>query len=143
MALSNGNSLSSRIRLLGVSLGPELLSNGEFTTDTVWIKGLGWSISTGIAIAMTPGANSRLSQAIPLTPGVSYFVGYTVTAYMAGLLSVRLTNAGGTVSSFTGAAAVGTYASSVVLAGAADEISFVCNSIGSFSIDSVSLKRVL
>ncbi len=30
-------------------LGPELITNGDFATDSNWGKGIGWSINNGVA----------------------------------------------------------------------------------------------
>jgi len=125
------------------ALGPELLSNGGFDTDTVWVKGTGWTIASGVGTATVPAVNSLLSQAISLTAGSLYLLTYTVTSYTAGLLTPRFTNAGATVNNFTGAVAVGTYSQYLTLTGAADALSFNANASGSFSIDNVSLKKIL
>lgn len=46
---------------LGATVGPELISNISFDTDTVWDKGEGWSISGGRAIH-TGGVASYIKQ---------------------------------------------------------------------------------
>lgn len=49
----------------GLVLGPELVTNGSFTTDSDWTKGAGWSIAGGVA---TLTANTGiLSQTLSAT----------------------------------------------------------------------------
>lgn len=47
-------------------LGPELLANPNFDSDTVWTKGIGWTISGGEAVfvAGTAGALSQTGLAV-------------------------------------------------------------------------------
>lgn len=42
-------------------IGPELLVNGNFATDSNWAKGTGWAITGGEAVK-TPGVQSAVSQ---------------------------------------------------------------------------------
>ena len=56
----DGRALTGRREsLLGngvlMGLGQELLPNGDFATDTVWTKGVGWTIAAGLATCTTPG----------------------------------------------------------------------------------------
>ena len=44
-------------------LGSELITNGDFATNTDWVLGTGWSINNGYAVA-TSGASSKLTQTI-------------------------------------------------------------------------------
>ena len=57
------------------TLGSELITNGDFATDSDWNKGIGWSISNNTAIS--DGSNtsgSIISQAIQLVEGKTYQV---------------------------------------------------------------------
>ena len=129
---------------VGLSLGPELLSNGGFLTDTVWVKGLSWTIAANAATVLTPVATSLLSQALALTPGAMYRVQYTVTAYTSGALFVRFTNAGANVTTISSASGLGTVTAMGRLTGAADSLSFVApNSLAAYSISNVSLRLVV
>jgi hypothetical protein len=47
----------------GLVLGSELITNGDFATDTIWTKGTGWTISGGVA-TKTAGTASNLYQPI-------------------------------------------------------------------------------
>lgn len=126
------------------ALGSELLTNGDFGVATNWVLGASWAVASGVATVTNPAATSLLSQAIGLTVGALYRVQYTVTSYTGGGLFVRFTNAGASVTTLSSASATGTYTAYAVLIGTADSLSFVApNSLASYSIDNVSLKKVL
>jgi hypothetical protein len=72
----------------GGSLGPDLVINGTFTTDSDWTKGTGWAIGSGVA-TKTAGTASLLSQNIGAVAGAFYQLTFTMTR-TAGTLSVRL-----------------------------------------------------
>lgn len=55
-----------------------LVPNGTFDTDTLWTKGAGWSIGSGVA-THTPGSNSYISQAGIFTIGEFYEITITAT----------------------------------------------------------------
>jgi hypothetical protein len=70
-------------------LGPELLSNGGFDSDTVWTKGPGWTIVAGEAICTTPGVTSSLSQPVAFIPGRTYQATIVVSSMAATSLILR------------------------------------------------------
>lgn len=70
IALTGLEGQSVRVEVLGPELGPELVTNGTFDTDTDWIKGSGVTI-TGGKVNCT-STNSILSQTA-LTIGKTYF----------------------------------------------------------------------
>ena len=89
-------------------------TNFDFATDTVWTKGVNWTISGGTAVGTL--ATADLSQAIPaMEVGSSYTVRatYTITA---GSLVVKL----GTAAS--SAVTAGTVSKTITCAGSADLI---------------------
>ena len=53
-------------------IGPELVTNGTFDTDTDWTKGTGWTISGGVASFTTTGAGANLGQVIATEVGKVY-----------------------------------------------------------------------
>jgi len=65
---SNANDLITFSRASGgtalrkVAYGPELVTNGDFSTDSDWTKGTGWTISGGQA-SHASGANSNINVA--------------------------------------------------------------------------------
>ena len=67
-------------------LGPELVTNGNFSSDTDWLKGPGWSISGGIAtLDVRYGGSSGLgSTYMSVTPGKTYKVVVNVISRSSG-----------------------------------------------------------
>lgn len=63
----------------GLTLGPELVTNGGFDTDSGWTKGTGWAISSGQA-THAAGTGSSLDQANVVTAGKWYKVTVDATA---------------------------------------------------------------
>lgn len=76
-------------------LGPELLTNGGFDTDTAWTKGTGWTISGGIASANVTGY-AGIAQAIGAVVGRPYRITLTVTV-VSGALGVGIGPSGANV----------------------------------------------
>jgi hypothetical protein len=68
--------------------GTELVTNGDFATDTGWTKGTGWTISGGTANAAT--ATSDFTQTVSFTLGQTYRLTYTVSNYSAGAVRTNL-----------------------------------------------------
>jgi hypothetical protein len=64
-------------------LGPELVTNGTFDTDTAWTKGAGWTISGGSASVSGASSASDLGQIISVTDGLLYAVTFDVTSISA------------------------------------------------------------
>lgn len=56
----------------GETLGPELITNGDFATDTDWTKGSGWQIDVGIA-DFRNASEGDLLQSIPTLEGGSTY----------------------------------------------------------------------
>ena len=52
-----------------VVIGPELVTNGTFDSDTDWNKGTGWTISGGVASFSNP-SGTEMYQTLPLPAGV-------------------------------------------------------------------------
>jgi hypothetical protein len=61
-------------------LGPELVTNGGFDSDTAWTKGAGWSITGGAASINGATGNSDLFQGISVVDGRFYVVEFDVSA---------------------------------------------------------------
>ena len=121
------------------TLGSDLITNGNFTTDSDWIKGDGWSISDGVASSDgSQSGGSNLKQVAGLATGnVAYEVTFTVSDYSAG--NVRTVLGGSAVGTFR--SANGTYTQTLWIAGGSN---FFIQSDADFvgSIDNVVVKKV-
>ena len=71
----------------GLVLGPELVTNGTFDTDTAWTKGTGWTISGGSANVSSAGA-AYLDQPNILTAGKTYRITFTVSNFVSGNITL-------------------------------------------------------
>jgi hypothetical protein len=67
-----------------------LLSNGDFATDTVWSKGAGWTIASGKA-THAAGTASSLSQTVAMADGDVMRIGFDVSGRTAGAVTAGLT----------------------------------------------------
>jgi hypothetical protein len=56
----------------------ERVKNGGFDSDSLWTKGTGWTIGSGVA-TKSAGTGSNLAQTIPTVPGQVYRIRATVT----------------------------------------------------------------
>jgi hypothetical protein len=72
-------------------LGNELVTNGDFATDTNWTKGTGWSISGGSANYNT-SSNNTLSQGGSFVDGKTYKVTLEVKSYVRGTPFVSISS---------------------------------------------------
>jgi hypothetical protein len=63
------------------TLGSELVTNGDFDTDSNWTKNSGWTISGGKARrdGIAAGGNSPISQTVNLVAGKVYKLSYDRT----------------------------------------------------------------
>ena len=120
------------------ALGSELITNGDFATDSDWSKGSGWSISGALNAAATTSTAFQINTGI--VSGKTYNVTYTISNYVSG--SVRIELGSGNVSVGTIRSANGTYTEYIVALG--DETIYF-DGIVSFtgSIDNVSVKEYL
>ncbi|MBT7878431.1 MAG: hypothetical protein HN738_10145 [Gammaproteobacteria bacterium] len=72
---------------------PELVTNGDFATDSDWTKGAGVTISGGKANWNDTGNNLGITQgSLGFVVGLFYEVTYTVSNYVSGSVRVRYPN---------------------------------------------------
>lgn len=117
-------------------LGTELVSTGDFASDTNWTKGTGWTISGGTA-THAAGTASEISQSIALVEDNYYRVEFDVTGRTAGSVTPELGATAGTAIS-----ADDTDIKETIRAGADSDIAFSCSSDFDGSIDNVSVKEI-
>jgi len=100
---------------------PTVIANGDFATDTIWTKGAGWTIGSGVATA-TGAISTGISQnaTVTLVAGLAYNVTYTITRSAGGLIP----SIGG--QNGTERTASGTYRETIV-AGSTQNIAFTGN----------------
>jgi hypothetical protein len=73
------------------TLGPELVTNGGFATDTAWTKGTGWAISGGTAShsggtfgAITQNMETQVGKSYRLTANLTYTSGGSIQFFENG-----------------------------------------------------------
>ena len=111
------------------------VSNGTFATDTVWTKGSGWSIGSGVATA-TGAISTAINQTSTRTlyQYQLYTVTYTVTR-SAGSITASIGGTSGTARS-----ANGTYTENIIC-GSTQDIAFTGSGFTG-TIDTVIIERV-
>ena len=118
--------------------GSELVTNGDFATDSDWNKGTGWTISGGSLNASATIAQSFQTNT-GLVSGKTYKVTYTISNYVSGSVRIELGSANVSVGLIR--SANGTYTEYIEALG--DETIYF-DGISAFtgSIDNVSVKEV-
>lgn len=111
------------------------VDNGDFSSDTAWTKGSGWTIGAGVATA-TGAISTAISQPSPKTivNGRAYRVTYTITRSAGGLIP-SIGGANGTERT-----ASGTY-TEIVIAGSTQTIAFTGNAFTG-TLDAVIIENI-
>ena len=117
------------------TLGPELITNGGFDSDTGWTKGTGWTIESGVGKASS--ASSFLSQTIDGTKDMWLFNSFTVVSITAGNARPSI----GGHSQGVGITTTGNYSGSMSSNSDAYQGVYGASSF-SGTIDNVSIKRI-
>ena len=94
----------------GLALGNDIVVNGGFATDTAWTKGIGWTISSGVATELG-NQFTQLSQILTTVSGVTYKLTFTATVVSGtfGVYARQNTTSGTTLASKTDITAAGSY----------------------------------
>lgn len=116
-------------------LGSDLVTNGDFASDSNWIKGTGWTISGGSANGSS--TTGDLYQENVTVSGKYYQVTFTISNYSAGSVRVELPN---NSSAGTERSANGTYTEIILSSGTI--VLFDARTSFTGSIDNVSVKEV-
>ena len=118
------------------TLGSELVTNGDFATDSDWIKETGWTISGGTANRTNTGTYTALQQNI-LTSGKTYKVTFTISSITSGeIYGIRL----GSNYILRDKSTTGTYTGYGTANGST--LSIMGNPSFAGSVDNVSIKQV-
>ena len=91
--------------------GPELVTNGDFATDSDWTKGTGWSIANGKASRTAQSGSTSIYQSVSFTANKSYKITYDLDIN-AGSFLLRI--GGGTLIDTTIRTTSGTYTEYIV-----------------------------
>ena len=123
--------------------GSELVTNGDFATDTDWTKETGWTISGGTANFSGGTGNKAIYQAAGITNGKTYKIQYQVSSISAGQVAVRLGGMAG-VDEIT-ATTIGNYTGYITATGSANGNIHIEDNDNNFvgSVDNVSVKEVI
>ena len=116
--------------------GSELVTNGNFATDTDWSKDSNWSISNGSASANGTSNNNISQSSIIPTLGKTYKITFEVLTISQGYFQARLGNELGVQANN-----VGVY-TSYVTATTNDRIRIYAKSLAIGSITNISVKEV-
>ena len=118
------------------TLSAEKVTNGDFATDSDWIKETGWTISGGTANRTNTGTFTALQQNI-LTSGKTYKVTFTISSITSGeIYGIRL----GSNYILRDKSTTGTYTGYGTANGST--LSIMGNQTFAGSVDNVSIKEV-
>ena len=119
------------------SLGNELVTNGDFTTDSDWTKGTGWTIANNLANFNGSGF-SAFRQSVGLITGKIYKVTFDLNI-TSGNVIFQL---GGATNTFDSSATHTFYDTATTNGAYSTFISLYSSTSSIFSIDNVSVKQV-
>ena len=117
--------------------GSELVTNGDFATDSDWTKGTGWSISGDKAVGSATSSSLYQATGSNYVSGKTYRIQFTVTDYVSGSDRPEITNVAGNFVSSNG-----TFTQYIVATSSAIGEELKGNAFTG-SIDNVSVKEVL
>lgn len=122
-------------------LSDELIVNGQFDTDSDWVKGTGWSISDGLAASS--GSGLSIVQSFNVEEGENYRISFEVKNYQSGKVKPQL--GGGTTAQGTFVESNGVYTEYLTALQGNFRLNFKAQGSDVFtgSIDNVSVKKVL
>ena len=126
--------------LTKVSYGPELVTNGDFATDSDWSKGTGWTIAGGVA-SFSGGTGADLTQTgLNVEANKAYQISFDMTQISGGGFRVVVDTSGSFVSQYFTTTAQHT----VVFAVGATSTRLRLSTLGgaNFSIDNVSVREI-
>lgn len=120
-------------------LGSELVTNGDFATDTWWSKDATATIAGGVGVFTNTPASSGFFRSALLQTGVFYSVTYTISSITSGAVRVLL----GTGSSVVQSSA-GTYTEIIQCSGSGQlYVQAFSGSATNATVDNISVREVL
>lgn len=135
-----GDSLSLLPLAYGADTAPNLILNGDFATDTVWTKGVGWTIAAGKAVRAVDPSSANLQQSFAFVPGATYRVTFTIDVIAAGGVAPRFL--GGTPVNGTTRVAAGTYTQDMVAQSGNTDFTLIAIGGTGCTIDNVIVRRI-
>lgn len=127
----------------GSTLGSNGVSNGDFSNgSTGWTLGTGWSVSSGIASVVAPGAVTDLSQSITLTAGRTYLITVTISNWVAGSITPRFTSGTSVVGS-NFPASNGTFTQTLTAVAGNAGVTFRASGTAQLSVDNIQVQELL
>ena len=127
----------------GLVIGPELVTNGDFSGgSTGWgLAGGVWSVSGGVA-STVGGSAGGLTQNISLTAGRAYVVTLDISGWSANTIIAQFTG-GSTASGAVGPLANGRYYTVIFANSGTTTLSITKNSTTTaLSVDNISIREI-
>ena len=121
----------------GLELGPELVVNGGFDTDTVWAKTGTWGISGGVASAIDTAGTTGVYQALATGIGKRYRVAFDLVSISKG--GIRILCGGSWSATVT---APGSYVLDVTATATATPLGPYTNGTTTAVIDNISIREI-
>jgi hypothetical protein len=122
-------------------IGPELVTNGDFSSPTGWTLDAASSISGGVLSTTKADAGEIASQVIPITAGKVYLIQYTVLSTNGEVIVPRLSGNPG--SSAPATSTTGTFQAVVTAVSNEDKFAFNVAGAGvTATIDNVSVREI-
>ena len=120
------------------ALGSELVTNGDFATDSDWNKQSGWIITNGYAESTALGTRSIFQNTGAIVIGKTYQVTYTILETNGSIFRINFGGVNG-----IGRYTVGTYTENIVATSTSGAIYLDALNVMIGKIDNVSVKEYL
>jgi hypothetical protein len=118
----------------------ELITNGDFSTDSDWTKGEGWSIVGGVASKVSSTNSSNLTQEIDCVIGQTYVVSWDITSRDSSAVGFY-TQGGGSITAVQNYyESVGSYSETFTATSGSVTIALRAGSTAVLSIDNISVR---
>ena len=85
----SGTNTAANLDNVSIRATTELITNGDFSTDSDWTKGTGWSISGGVASCDGTDYAILTQEDVFYNFGIKYVLTFTVSSYTSGNVEAR------------------------------------------------------